>query len=933
MKKHLLLFFFSLALSSSVVAQSWKRTSSWGNELTDIHWVNEDVAFASGDRIMLKSIDGGSSWSEMPVPTEARLLSVDFFDHQNGAMAGEGGTLLTTHNGGLSWQTLDLGISEDLLTVYYHSAASMWITGTSGTLRYSADNGSTWTSIDLATSADINSLYFTNQSTGYLTTSTGEIQKTTDGGQSWQPLSAPVSTSLNSLYFTNDTTGYAVGNGGVILKTIDAGTEWTSLQSGTNYHYRRVAFNRNDPDIGAIVGEQGTVLYTDNAGLTFSVRNSRTTERINGLDYKQSTNTVIAVAGAGTILSSTNSGSSWTALFSGTPKDFHSTDFVSDTRGYIAGKEAVILRTTNGGSSYADFSRPLAVDFNAIAFQSNAFGYVVGDDGTVLNTTNSGSAWTALNPATDKDLYGLHFFDVNEGYIVGQDGFIAKTENRGVNWSIINLGNQAYDAYAIGFFENGIGLIIGEEGLLLRNTGQDNWEKVPLGTSENLNGLTAINDSTAMIVGDNGKAFLSNDYGASWIAINTEANHHLQDVAFLDDKTGFVVGNKGLLLKTTDQGGTWELVDTQTFQDFHSLSFGHATTGYAVGDFGMVYQYSCEIPKSTGLIEGQDNICLSQQIYTLSHEDGNELTYEWRIDGGEILEGQGTDRIVVQWQNTGRNAVLVKSQNICGDGPTEALEVTVSTSPTQIEEIIGNGVACLEASAAYEVDSIPGMEYIWEASNGRIESGQGSAHVSVSWQATGAQTITSTPRNACGEGTATAKAINVIQAPAQPDAITGLVQVGLEEQPYEVTPVDGVNYQWRTDGGTILSGQGTHAVVINWEHEGDFPLEVIPTNACNEGQSQLLNINVNLITGIADEPEKPEIKIYPNPSSGNIHINVKGVGNIRAIRVIDPLGRYLRKIATEDGIFDFDIQNLPTGIWLVEVETSAGKTVDKVWIK
>lgn len=675
------------------------------------------------------------------------------------------------------------------------------------------------------------------------------------------------------------------------------------------------------------------MLYTNNAGLTFLVRNSRTTEDIHGIDYKQSTNTVVAVADGGTILRSTNAGSSWISLLSGHPSDFLATDFVNDSRGYIAGKEAVIFRTTNGGDSFNDYSRPLNIDFHAIAFQSPAFGYVVGDDGTMLNTTNSGGSWTALNPKTELDLYGLYFADADTGYIVGESGYLASTVNRGVNWSTIHAGDKGYDYHDIDFFESGPGIIIGEGGHVLKSNSNGDWQEISIGTSDDLHGMFMIDESAAIIVGDNGQAFFTQNQFESWEPLNTNTAQNLRDVAFLDSLTGFIVGDKGLILQTTDRGKNWTEVDTETYQDFKAISFGDVNTGYAVGEFRMIYQYSCEVPTATGTIIGQDNICLSQQIYRLEYESTDDLTFEWRVDGGTIIEGQGSDRIVVQWETPGRNAVLVKSQNICGDGPTEGLEVTVSTIPEKVPQIIGNGVACLETVSQYEVDSIPGMEYIWTASGGIIQSGQGTAHAAITWEAEGQQQLKVMPRNACGESTATTKAITITRAPSQPDPIIGLAEVGLEVQSYEVSEVEGVNYQWSTEGGTILSGQGTHAVTVSWEKEGDFLLEVTPSNHCHEGIPQALNVNVNLITDLEKEAEKAQVKIYPNPSSGDIHINIKGVGSIREIRIVDPMGKYLRKITPHGDMFDFDIENLPVGLWLIEVESTAGKSVDKVWIK
>ncbi|WP_200975455.1 YCF48-related protein [Echinicola sp. 20G] len=933
MKKTLLLF-LTLIICHYSFSQSWRRVGSWGNELTDIHWVNDDVAYISGDQIILKTVDGGENWVEQEAPLDAKMLTLDFFDHNNGLMVGEGGLIFKTSDGGNSWTIVTSGVSENFYSVKFISQNKVLVAGEAGQLLVSENGGNTWTKQSLGTTASLNSIYFVNADSGYIATSAAKILKTTNGGASWQSISTPVSFRLNDVHFSNDTTGYTVGDNGTILKTIDAGLSWAYIQSGTNYDYHRVAFNESNANIGIIGGEGGIVLYTNNAGLTFVERTSRTTEDIAGIDYKLSSNTVFAVANSGVLISSTNSGSSWSLRMSGRNNHFSAIDFVTDVRGYIAGEEALVLLTTNGGTSFTDRSRPLDVDFHDIEFETAAFGYVVGDGGTILNTTNSGGSWTALNPNTEKNLYGLHFFDTDVGYIVGEGGYIAKTENRGVNWETIQEGTGSVNFKDVNFFNNQIGLIIGEQGKLFRTTGNDVWEEVSLTESNDLNSLVVLDEQTALIAGNSGVLYKTSDAGANWEKLNTNFNSDFKGIDFLDGEVGFIVGDKGLIIQTMDQGLSWEEVSTNTFQDFKAISFGDVNTGYAVGENGIFYQYSCLLPEATSDIFGLDNICMSQQIYTVQDEAVGDLSFEWRVDGGQILEGQGSNRIIVEWNTPGRNAVLVQGQNVCGKGPTTALEVLVSEEPKQLVEVIGDGVACYGSTQPFEVDSVAGTEYVWEVTGGAIQSGQGTAHITVDWTELGEQHLTVFARNACGQGPDLNKSITVIQSPEQPGVIQGSVQVGLVEEAYEVPAVSGINYQWETGGGgNIISGQGTNSVVVSWEKEGDFELKVTPMNACNEGQSQSLNVNVNLITAIENEEENTIVKIYPNPSEGDIHISVKGVGNIKEIRVMNSFGQSLQKITPGLGIFDFDIQNLPKGVLFVVVESSAGKTVDKVWIK
>src|SRR5690606_19701127 len=152
---------------------------------------------------------------------------------------------------------------------------------------------------------------------------------------------------------------------------------------------------------------------------------------------------------------------------------------------------------------------------------------------------------------------------------------------------------------------------------------------------------------------------------------------------------------------------------------------------------------------------------------------------EWRVDGGIILEGQETSRIVVQWEVPGRNAIMVLGQNNCGNGSPSALEVLVSTKPERIQQIQGNGSVCLDSYETYQVDSLPGMHYLWEVKGGTIQSGQGTSKLTVEWTQLNHQAIQVTTSNICGSADPVEKPILVITSPSRPSEIEGPSLVGI----------------------------------------------------------------------------------------------------------------------------------------------------------
>lgn len=935
MNKSILLAILFWLVASVSYSQSWRRVGSWGNNFYDIKWINNEVGFLSGENIFLKTIDGGLSWTEQVSPTRQQVVKMDFFDENNGIVLAQSGSIYRTTNGAISWQVRTLPSQERLTGVKYLSQSNILVTGENGALFGSTNGGQTWSIREVGTSADLRSPFFITNQLGYMPTSSADVFKTTNGGTTWQRLPTGFDVSLNDLYFVNDTVGYGVGNLGAIIKTENGGNEWQFINSGIDIDFSAIAFNRNNPLIGVVSGKNGTILRTINGGLTFIQIASRTTQDIHALAFRQETNNIFFIANSGFLVSSSNSGASWTIRLSGRSTDFTAVQFTSSVRGYITGKNGLILLTGNGGNTYVDRSRPLSLAFKALHFVTAGVGYVSGKNGNIISTTNSGANWTTLNPGTNRNINGVHFFDINWGFAVGDRGYIATTTNRGVNWSTISSGEHLLDFNAITFFNPDEGIIIGNGGYVSRTENGTNWTRVNLPTTASLNAITLLDENNAIIVGNQGTIFKTENRGRQWQRINAGFQENLTGVDFLDESVGFITGTNGLMIRTFDGGLTWERLATGTFQNLTGISFGDLNVGYAIGEKGMLFQYTCQVPKQPAAIFGEINICLSQQIYSIQQGEEPGTTYEWRVDGGTILEGQGTNRAVVRWDIAGRNAVMVRGQNTCGNGPTSALEVVVSSQPNQAPPIQGEGVTCLSSMNEFFVDSVAGTEYVWTVTGGIVRGGQGSPNIEVEWTNIGNHTLSVSTRNPCGQGPTSQKAIRVITVPNRPGTINGSSRVGLQQVDYEIPAQPDINYQWTTDGGgTIISGQGTGKVRIAWENQGDFNLSVTPTNGCDSGPSRILAVNVNLITSLSEYGAgQSNFIVFPNPSQGNIEISIKGISQLREFKIYNSLGQEVRAVSIENGQHLFNFQNLPKGLLTVVLKTRTREYTKIIWVK
>jgi len=200
--------------------------------LNALFFVNSEVGYATGGDIfedkgaLLKTSDGGLIWEDMSDKITSKwLYSVYFTDENNGYLAGDDAILKTT-NGGTSWTSLDVENNKILTSIFFTSPDAGYISGGNkigdkGIIIKTIDGGKTWTTVHDGTRS-VSSLCFPSARIGYAISrdrsSKGLILKTVDKGQNWSVLNVDIiNSTLGSLWFTDINKGYVVGGNGAII--------------------------------------------------------------------------------------------------------------------------------------------------------------------------------------------------------------------------------------------------------------------------------------------------------------------------------------------------------------------------------------------------------------------------------------------------------------------------------------------------------------------------------------------------------------------------------------------------------------------------------------------------------------------------------------------------------------------------------------------
>ena len=403
----------------------------------------------------------------------------------------------------------------------------------------------------------------------------------------------PDGNNLWSTFFVNDSTGWIIGSDGFIKKTTNAGLDWISQNSGTSLTLKSVQFI--DLNNGWICGENGLILKTTNGGIY------------------------------------------WHKMITRPSEIFTNIDFCNENVGYISGYKGTILKTTDSGKTWIIQSSEKSFDLFSIDFVDTLLGYAAGgtDSSILLKTTDGGINWSVskinLGNNAQNKIYKVLFLNKDKGFLAGgaydNSSFIYKTIDGGKSWEealIISSSqkpvkpnkqmtgvnesggiNSLYfmdseRGYSVGGFGNGW-----ERKIYTTSDGGSTWLQKHYGVEEN--GLLSVygnSSGKAWAVGFTGVMFYTENYGDSWTQLlsgnksSLWSGDDIHSVFFIDKNTGWAVGKRNsevpgvgdVIYNTTNGGKIWK---TQYYHEsshglLRDVYFINKNTGWAVGANGLV---------------------------------------------------------------------------------------------------------------------------------------------------------------------------------------------------------------------------------------------------------------------------------------------------------------------------------------------------------
>jgi photosystem II stability/assembly factor-like uncharacterized protein len=394
------------------------------------------VVAVGADGAMVRSTDGGASWNDVASGTMHNLSAIWGSDSLFVAV-GSAGTILVSRDGGTAWAPADSSLAGRPLLRVAASNGALVAVGPYGNVGRSKDGGVTWTVVTGAWTSNHLEGVWAAGSTVIAVGSAGTILRSLDGGETWADVGMEIPTgSLQLSPRPGD------------LPPRD-GPQDEALRGLLGIEARRprtFLAAAGAGGIALIAGERGTILRSTDGGTTWSLVESATRQRVAAV--WTSGDTAAAVGSRGTIVWSVDGGATWAIGPSGT--DAHLTAVWGTDAVLVAiGHSGTLLRSTDGGGTWAPVVSGTHADLEGLWGAGDVL-VAVGWGGTILRSGDAGASWTRIRgdlwpegaswgerDRLRRATMGWLSVSGSDSMIVamGSDGTLLQSTDQGLTWS------------------------------------------------------------------------------------------------------------------------------------------------------------------------------------------------------------------------------------------------------------------------------------------------------------------------------------------------------------------------------------------------------------------------------------------------------------------------------------------------------------------
>jgi photosystem II stability/assembly factor-like uncharacterized protein len=505
--------------------------------INEVEFITDSVGYAIGrEGIFLKTNDQGETWILSVLDFQPNnLKEIEFLNQSIGFInTGSDSEILKSTDGGVSWTAIPLpdGLPQSgfIKGINFIDESvgflSIQCIGSSGIYK-STDSGSSWYQV----STDINgwierSFNFFDSSNGIITFSDPmnifRIYITADGGETWNIAEQPITAGIEAigLCYYNQNIVFSTGNIGRMFKSPDGGHNWEQI-------------SHNDLD-GYI--EDAIVFDQDNGILL--------TNTFNG--HSKVLKTTDGFESFGNLLTMPVQ-----SKFITFPDPVHGFCFYKDYPYLIS------YRTNDGGNSWINdtISDFYALVINHTDFWDSQKGIILCDERFFI-TLNGGELWEERYIAEESEYSSIDWISENDIVISGitQDtSVLFVSHDTGLTWETIDI--PVYEK--VKFINEEIAFLFLYNLILKTADGGYTWHECVVNTDafNSFRDISFPTPDTGYIAGwaYYNNMLKSVDAGETWNPVNAPVTSAFNHVEFTDSQNGYIF-NLNDIFKTTTGG-------------------------------------------------------------------------------------------------------------------------------------------------------------------------------------------------------------------------------------------------------------------------------------------------------------------------------------------------------------------------------------------
>ena len=493
-----------------------------------------------------------------------------------------------------------------------------------------------------------------NDNAGY-----GSILRTSNAGSTWSIIESDID-MLTDVAMVVDTNTYvlSVSTSGAIWQSSDNGATFGGAAVATvdaSLYGVAIGSNKKAYACGSYSSSNTyakySVVFTSTFSSGYATWDSGTSPSSSMLSLKGITSydgiSIITVGNSGKIYTSADSGATWTTRSSGVTSHLYTVSSTSSSVAMAAGMSGTVLKTSNGGSSWSAISDPIITSsvsfrYHCLSMLSSTVIYLGGSNGAIYVSTNGGTSWEYDNYyiSAGNPIYSLAVYSTTAGLagsMKNSNGFYKRVNSP----SSTPTGHPSPKPV--------VGLVPTFQPTAIPTATLINGAFIAKATGSTLNAYvsaTWLSSTICIMVGSqdsDGLISVSTNAGSTWSSTVISSDFDLQ---FTDvhratiSSTRYIlaVNDAGGIYLSTNSGSTWTLKATVA-TELRGVYIGSNGFAYAVGARRSIYKsdYTSSFSTWTTITYYSANVVTLNDVFSF---DG--VNFIAVGNGGNILKSSNS---------------------------------------------------------------------------------------------------------------------------------------------------------------------------------------------------------------------------------------------------------------------------------------------------